>query len=42
MTIRLVGLQVLAVTLLMGSSLFYLQQTISSHLDADDRDALDQ
>jgi len=41
-TVRLVGLQVLAVTLLIGSALIYLQQTITSHLDADDREVLAQ
>ena len=42
MTVRLVGLQVLAVALLIGGALFFLQKTITEHLDADDREVLDQ
>lgn len=41
-TTRLVGLQVLAVALLIGGALFFLQKTITVHLDMDDREVLDQ
>lgn len=41
-TTRLVGLQVLAVALLIGGALFFLQQTVTRHLDTDDREVLGQ
>lgn len=42
MTARLVGLQVLAVALLIGGALFFLLRTVASHLDTDDREIVDQ
>ena len=42
MTARLVGFQVLAVALLIGGALFFLLQTVTSHLDTDDREVVDQ
>jgi len=42
MTTRLVGLQVLAVALLIGSALFFVLRTVASHLDTDDREIVDQ
>jgi len=42
MTARLIGLQILAVALLIGGALFFLLRTITSHLDADDRDIVNQ
>jgi two-component system heavy metal sensor histidine kinase CusS len=42
MTTRLVGLQILAVALLIGGALFFLLRTITTHLDGDDRDIVNQ
>ncbi len=42
MTVRLIGLQILAVALLIGGALFFLLQTITNHLEADDRDIVNQ
>ena len=42
MTARLIGLQILAVALLIGGALFFLLRTITNHLDADDRDIVNQ
>ena len=42
MTIRLVVLQVLGMALLIGGTLFFLLQTITRHLDVDDREVIDQ
>lgn len=42
MVTRLVGRQVLAVALLIGGALFFLLRTVTSHLDTDDREIVDQ
>jgi two-component system heavy metal sensor histidine kinase CusS len=42
MTVRLIGLQILAVAVLIGGALFFLLRTITNHLDADDRDVVAQ
>ena len=42
LTSRLVGLQMLAMALLIGGALFFLLQTVKSHLDTDDREVVDQ
>jgi two-component system heavy metal sensor histidine kinase CusS len=42
MTARLVGLQVLAVALLVGGAMFFLIQSVARHLDVDNREVLRQ
>jgi len=42
MSVRLVSLQLVTVALLIGSALFFLLQTITSHLDTDDRAVVEQ